>query len=334
MTRTRFKVCRLNADTCPMIPAERRVLHEAGIDVVEVETLASRRMPEAAVEADALMVVSARLPAGIIRRLSRCRVISRMGTGVDKIDVAQATRQGIVVTNLPDFCTDEVADHTMALLLSVARHLKECEASMRRGRRPHDFACMHPLSAQTLGLVGFGRIGKAVARRAFGFGLRVLVCDPALTETESRRYGVTRTDLDRALRECDYLALACPLTSATRNMVGIRELKQMKSSAVLVNTGRGELVNEKELITALREGIIRYAALDVFGTINVFAADGFSTDHPLFTLRNVVLTPHVASNSREALHNVRVRGAEAIVEVLSGNRPQFPVNPEVFNASS
>jgi phosphoglycerate dehydrogenase-like enzyme len=188
---------------------------------------------------------------------------------------------------------------------------------------------MHRLSTRTLGLVGFGRIGQAVAKRAAGFGMRILVHDPARTAEEIAAHGATAVDLDTLLGEADYVALMCPLLPATRGMMTKREFAKMKPNAVLINTARGELVNEDDLAAALKEGVIRYAAVDVYGGINVFAPEGFPTEHPFFAIENMLMTPHCAAASVEALEDVVRRGAEAVVEVLSGRWPKHPVNPEV-----
>jgi len=322
-------IARVNATTFPMDAVERDILAEIDAAVVETEGGTDEEILVAARDADAIMIVSAYLRAPVIEALTRCRVISRLGTGVDKIDVAAATRKGIPVVNLPHFCTEEVADHTLALLLAVARRLPYYTAAMQRGQQPHDMNGMHRLSTQTLGLIGFGRIARAVARRAQAFGMRVLAHDPLLTVDDAARAGVTAADFATVLAEADFLAPLCPLTPATRGMLGLREFQKMKSSAVVVNTGRGELVVEDDLVTALREGIIRFAALDVYAGINVFAEGGFPTDHPFFDLPNVLLTPHVAAYSHESFAESHRDGARAVVEVLSGASPTHPVNPEV-----
>ena len=322
-------VVRVNAATFPMQEAERAILAEVDAEIVEIEGATDDEVLASARDADAIMIVSASLHGPVITQLTRCKVISRLGTGVDKIDVAEATRKGIFVTNLPDFCTEEVADHTLALLLAAARRLPYYTAAMRRGEQPHDLDGMHRLSTQTLGLIGFGRIGRAVARRAKAFGMRILAADPALTAEDAAREGIIDADRDAVLAEADYLALLCPLTPATRGMIGLRELRRMKPTAVLVNTGRGELVVEDDLVTALREGIIRFAALDVYAGVNVFAEGGFPTDHPLFSLDNVLLTPHIAAYSQESAEASHRGGAQAVVKVLTGHWPTHPVNPEV-----
>jgi len=310
-------VLRLNAQTFLVKPEERRIL--AAAQVIEVEQPDECNCLE---RVDAVMIVSAYLRTATVKKLSKCRIISRIGTGTDKIDVAQATAQGIMVTNVPDFATGEVADHTMALLLSAARKLKFYERSMRSGQRPFDTGIIRRLSTQTLGIIGFGHIGRAVADRAKVFGFRVIVCDPCAKPAPD----VTLVDKDTILAESDFLCLLCPLTSSTRGMLAMPEFKKMKRDAVLVNTGRGELVNEKDLAEALRTGVIAYAALDVFGEINVFGPDGFSCDHPLFAVENVQLTPHVAANSREALDEAQTRAAQAVVDVLDGKTPKHVIN--------
>jgi len=325
----RWTIARLNAETGPMTEAERRVLAPLDPCIIEVEGGSDDEVLSAARDCDALMVISSYVRGRVIEQLTRCRIISRLGIGVDKIDVDAATRRGIFVTNLPDFCTNEVADHTMALLLAAARQLKLFEAGARQGKVPRNVQHMHRLSTRTLSLIGFGRIARAVATRAQGFGMRVIAHDPMLSEPGAAEAGVTAVDLQTALAEADYLCLLCPLTPDTRGMIAMPQLRRMKSSAVLVNTGRGELVNEGDLAEALRDGIIRYAAIDVYGIVDVFSPEGFATTHPLFSLENVLLTPHVSAYSEEAMVEQREGGAEAVVEVLSGKWPRYPVNPDV-----
>jgi len=320
-------VVRLNAETCAMIPEERAILAEAGARVVEIEGTTDEEILAAARDCDVLMVVSSYVRAHVIEAMHRCRLIARLGTGVDKIDVAAATRAGIMVSYLPDFCTDEVADHTFALLLTVARQLDFFRDAMRQGRQPRQVPEVHRLSTQTLGLIGLGRIGRALARRARGFGMRVLAHDPVVSPETAAEAGAELADLNRVLAEADYLCLLCPLTEATRDLLTLKEFRRMKPTAVLVNTGRGELVNEADLVTALREGIIRGAAIDVYAGLNVFAPEGFPTDHPFFGLSNLIMTPHVSAYSRESMVEQKVRGAQAVVDALAGRRPVHLVNP-------
>jgi D-3-phosphoglycerate dehydrogenase len=313
----------------PLSAEERAILAALGGELVEVEGATDGEALAACREADAILIISAYLHAPVIEQLTRCKIISRIGTGVDKIDIAAATRKRIIVNNLPNAFTEEVADHTLALLLAAARQLKHLDAEMRQGRKPLDLPQIHRLSAQTVGIIGFGLIGRAVAKRCQAFGMRVLASDPCLKPELAEREGVTIAGLDQILAESDYLCPLCPLLPATRGMLAMPQFKKMKPTAVLVNTGRGELTNEDDLARALREGVIRYAALDVFGVVNVFGADGFPTSHELFNLDNVLLTPHVAAASVEAADDCRRRGAQAVADVLAGRWPEHAVNPEV-----
>ncbi|MCL2117303.1 MAG: C-terminal binding protein [Planctomycetaceae bacterium] len=323
-------VARLNAVTFPMLDAEREILAFLNADVVELEGATDDEILSAAKNADAVMIVSAYLHGNVIRELQHLRVISRLGTGTDKIDVDEATRCGIVVANLPDFSTEEVADHTLALILASARRLKYFEACMRAGEKPSSVAGMHRLAVQTLGIIGFGRIGKAVAKRAMAFGMRILAYDPLLTPGEKNEWNVEAVDFETVLSQSDYLSLLCPLTSGNREMIRMEQLRMMKPASVLINTGRGELVHEEDLVEALKTGVIQGAAIDVFAGINVFSESGFSTNHPYFTIDNILLTPHVSANSEEAMIASRTGGSRAVVDVLSGFYPRHVVNCNVI----
>ncbi len=323
------KIVRLNARTMPMSSEERQILAALKPELVEVEGGTDDEVLDVCRDADAILIVSAYLRAPVIRELTRCRIISRIGTGVDKIDIDEATRKGIIVNNLPNVFTEEVADHTMALLLAAARQIKYLDCEIRKGRKPFSLPHMHRLSSQTVGIIGFGLIGRAVAKRCKAFGLRVLACDPCMTPQLAHQEGVTIADFDTILAESDYLCPLCPLLPQTRGMLAMPQFKKMKNTAVIVNTGRGELTDENDLAVALKEGIIRYAALDVFGIVNVFGADGFATDHGLFKLDNVIMTPHVGAASEEAALDCRRRAAQAVIDVFNGRMPEHPVNPDV-----
>jgi D-3-phosphoglycerate dehydrogenase len=322
------RILRLNCEAFPVTEGERATLAAIGT-VDEIEGTCRRQLLDLAAACDALVVVGGVVDASLVEVLGRCRVISRMGTGTDRIDVAAATRRGIVVTNVPDFCTAEVADHTMALLLAAARQLAFWQARTRSGQAHVQVDTVHRLATQTLGLVGLGRIGAAVAARARAFGFDLLAVDPAVDDARARQLGVRRVGLDALLAASDYVALLCPLDASTRRLIGAPELRRMKPSAVLINTSRGGLVDEDALAAALRDGRIRHAALDVFDVVDVLDPRGYPTDHPLFQLDNVTLTPHVAAFSVQAFAEVRLRAAAAVGDVLAGVWPAHPVNPEV-----
>ncbi len=327
-----FKAVRLNAVTYPIDNVERQELARAGVEFVEIEGQEPHEILAAAEDCDALLVVSSRVPASVIKRLTRCRVIARLGAGTDKIDIAEATRQGIVVTNVPDFCLNEQAEHALALLLAFARRLP----FMTEAMRTHNWSArhhpgVHRLAGQTLGLIGFGASARAVAQRAASFGLRLLswVRDPVKYRDIAEQLRVELVPLDRLLIESDFVSIHLPLCDETHHLLSADRLARLKPNAVLINTARGAIIDEAALVTLLQQRKIAGAALDVFEGIDVFALPGTSAAHPLLELDNVILTPHCAGSSVESSNESKVRGARNAAEVLLGIRPASIVNPTV-----
>lgn len=251
------------------------------------------------------------------------KIISRWGVGYDAVDVAAATQRGIVVTNTPGLLNEAVADYAFALLLTLARRVHEGHLAMRAGEWRASWGC--DVAGKTLGLVGCGRIGQAVARRAAGFHLRLLGCDCAPGET-ARQLGVQFVSLAELLRESDFVSLHAALTPASRGLIGEAQFRQMKPTALFVNTGRGALVDEAALVRALREGWIAGAAVDVY------AVEPLPADHPLRSAPNILLSPHQASFGRETGERVSLVAVQAIVDLLRGRRPQHVVNPDVWQS--
>jgi D-3-phosphoglycerate dehydrogenase len=327
-----FKAVRLNALTYPVESTEREELERAGAHWVALEGQDPDEIIAAADDCDALLVVSSYVPGAVLDRLGRCRVLSRLGAGTDRIDIATATRQGIVVANVPDFCVNEMAEHVLTLLLAWGRRLFVMTEAMRQG---HWSARHHPgvhrLAGQTLGLVGFGSSARAVAIRARAFGMRLLAWarNPAKHREDAARLGVELVPLERVLSESDFVSIHLPLTGETRHLIGATELARMKSSAVLINTARGPLIDEAALVEHLQRRRIAGAALDVFEGINVFALPEAPATHPLLELDNVILTPHSGGSSVESTRESKLRGARHAVEVLQGRWPPHVVNPEV-----
>lgn len=324
---------RLNARTYPIEPVEREELARVGAELIGIEGQQSDEILAAARDCQALLVVSSRVPRSVIEQLRHCRVISRLGSGTDKIDVACATERGILVTNVPDFCMNEQAEHTMALLLASCRQLPFMMESMRRGHwtaRSHSE--VHRLAGQTLGLIGFGASAQAVTLRAAAFGLHLLawVRQPERYDLAAERLGVSLVSLDDALSRSDFLSLHLPLTAETQNFLSAERLGRMKQTAVLINTARGGLVDEAALISALQARRLRGAALDVFEGIDVFAEPGPPPRHPLYELDNVVLTPHCAGSSVESSWDSKHRGARQAAMVLAGQRPDHLVNSDAL----
>ena len=320
------RVVRLNATLFPPNEHELALYERYGLRPALVEAATPEQIIPHVADCDALFAVSVALPAAVIERLARCRVISRLGTGTDKIDVAAATRAGILVTNVPRFCVEEQADHAMALLLAIARKLPQMARGMAAGgwtgaRRLAQ--TNRRLSGQTLGLVGFGNSAQMTAQRARGFGMRVLGTrrDLAAAREAAARLGVELVDLDRLLAESDYVSLHLPLTPETYHLIDEAAIRRMKPGAALINTARGALVDEEALVRALRDGHLSGAGLDTFEGINVFDEVERPPAHALLDLENVVLTPHVAAQSVQAMQDVALGGVENVVAVLAGRWP-------------
>jgi D-3-phosphoglycerate dehydrogenase len=248
----------------------------------------------------------------------------RYGIGVDNVDLEASTGNGIVVAHVLEFCTGEVSNHAMALLLAVARRLLPLHQDSVAGkwRREHAWR-LAPIHGETLGVVGFGNIGRAVARKARAFDMRVLAHDPYVDAKTAEDVGAKPVPLNELLAESDYVSLHTPLTADTQRLIGPAELKAMKPTAVLVNTARGPVVDETALAEALAAGEIAAAGLDVF------EEEPLPPDSPLCNLDNVLLTPHVASVSPEAMRQLRQEVGRAAGDVLRGSWPKYVANPSV-----
>jgi glyoxylate reductase len=274
-------------------------------------------------EADALIsLLDVAVDEELLAAAPRLRIVANHAVGHDNVDVAAATRRRIVVTNTPDVLTDATADFTFALLLAAARRLGEGEALARsggwRGWAP-DQLLGQEVAGRTIGIIGFGRIGQAVARRARGFAMEVLYTAPRDHGGDGRR-----VELAELLASADFVTLHCPLTPATRHIIDARALAAMKRSAVLINTARGPCVDEAALADALERGLIAGAGLDVFEEEPVI--------HPaLLATRRVVLAPHLGSATLAARGGMARLCAEAVVAALAGRRPAHPLNPEVLS---
>ena len=323
---------RLNAETFPVEDGERAALEAAGAQLVCIEGQQPEDQIAAARDCDVLLVVSSYLPAQVITALTRCRTIARLGAGTDRIDIDAATRCGIVVSNVPDFCLSEQADHTMTLLLAFARRLPTMQQAMHRGNwtaRAH--SGVHRIAGRSLGLIGFGASAQAVAQRARGFDLRLLAWtrSPEKYRARAEELGVELVTFDALLQSCHFVSLHLPLAPDTRGMLGAAQLASMRPDAVLVNTSRGAIIDEAALVDCLQRRAIAGAALDVFSGIDVFARPGHPQAHPLLELDNVIATPHCAGSSVESTRESKVRGAQHAAQVLQGHWPTHIVNPLV-----
>jgi D-3-phosphoglycerate dehydrogenase len=309
----------------PSVDEEVRTLATVGARPIFAETGAEDELLELVRDAEAILTCFARVTPRVIESGPRLRVIARYGVGVDNIAVDVATALEIPVTNVPSYCEHEVAEHALALLLALARRVVVFDRSVREGEwslargQP-----IHRIAGTTLGIVGFGRIGTTLARKAQGLGMTVVVHQPQLAEADARAAGVEAVALDELARRADFVSLHVPLDEGTRHLVGREFLRALKPTAFLVNTARGGIVDREALLEALREGWIAGAALDVV------EPEPLSPDDPLLALPNLIATPHVAYYSEESLVDLGRLAAESVAAVLDGRRPAAIVNPEVL----
>lgn len=277
-------------------------------------------------EADALVIRSAhKIDAEVLNAAPKLRIIARAGVGVDNVDIPRATELGIVVVNTPDGNTISTAEHTFGLMLALARHIPQAHESMNAGKWDRKSFGGVELRGKTLGLVGFGRIGRAVAKRALAFEMTVIACDPFITADLAADLGVTLVSLDELFRRSDFISLHAMLTPENREMINRESLATMKKGVRIVDAARGALINEADLAEALQNGQVAGAALDVY------AEEPPKPDNPLLHLPNVVHTPHLAASTEDAQITVSVDAAKLVVDALLNDHVQNVVNPAVLD---
>jgi D-3-phosphoglycerate dehydrogenase / 2-oxoglutarate reductase len=307
----------------PDYSLEAEVFKASGLDI-ELVRLQARTPDElfpAVADAHALLVQWVKITPEVMPRLTRCKIISRYGIGVDMVDLPSATQHGILVCNVPDYCIEEVSTHTMAFILSLNRRILPFNAYVHSGKwGGGPGGPPTRLTGQVLGIVGLGNIGREVARKASGLGLKLLGFDPYLDAARAADLGVELTGLEDLLRRADYVTLHCPLNDETRHLIGAAQLGWMKPTAYLLNMARGPVVDQPALVQALVSGTIKGAALDVL------EQEPPAEDDPLFKLDNVIITPHVASWTVEAVEQLRIETARNVVTVLRGGLPKAIVN--------
>src|SRR6266478_2028473 len=322
----RHPVVAVSDSVFPNLNPAGEVLSRIGAELLLAEASTPQAILRVASGADALLVTYAKITAEMIGQMTRCRIIARFGIGVDNVDIAAATNASIVVTRVPDYCIDEVSDHTMALLLALARKIPFANSGAHAGRwEIPGLVPIHRLRGSVLGLVGFGRIPQLVAPKAKAFGIRVVAFDPYVPSDVFTRAGVERVDFSDLVKISDYISIHSPLMPETHHLFNAEVFRKMKPGAVIVNTSRGPVVDESALAKALDAGQLAGAALDVLEMEP-------PTSSPLFGRDNVILTPHTSFYSVEALEELQTKAAEEVVRVLSGQPPRNPVNPDVLKA--
>lgn len=271
-------------------------------------------------DADAVLVTYAKLPGDLLKEFKRCKVIGRFGLGVDNIDIPAAAQLGITVTYVPDYCLREVSDHTMAMVLALARKIPFSNSLVQSGRwEVPPIVPLRRLEGQVLGLIGFGNIPRAVAPKAKAFGFKVITHDPYVSVDAAQALDVESTSLNDLLTRSDFVSVHAPLLPTTRGLVNAAAFARMKKGAILVNTARGPLVDEAALVAALDNGHLGGAGLDVV------TVEPLAKDSPLLGRDNVILTPHTGFYSVEALEELQTKCASDVARVLSGEKPVYPV---------
>jgi len=300
---------------------EREFLARHGIELLFPNSFVVEDVLPLLIDADAIVTNRCPITRQVIEQLRRCRVIVRYGVGVDNVDVETATEKGIIVCNVPDYSTDDVATHAVALLLCCWRKIHFGDAALKRGewQRYTSIAPVYRTVGKTVGLFGFGRIGKRVSELLYPFGFKIIAYDPYLTEEEFLLHGAERVSFEDLLSRSDAISLHAPLTNETKGIFNREAFARMKRGVIFVNTARGGLVDEEALLWALDEGIVAAAGLDVF--VNEPNPDPRLVRHP-----KVIATPHWAWYSEEAMWDLRRKVAEQVVQALKGERPNYAVN--------
>jgi D-3-phosphoglycerate dehydrogenase len=311
----------------PNLDPAREVLSSIGAELQLSPESTADAIMKLAKDADAVLVTYAKITADMIRQMTKCRIISRFGIGVDNVDIPVATEKGIVVTKVPDYCIDEVSDHAMALLLAAVRKIPMGTEQVHAGTwKMPNFVPIHRLRGSVLGLVGFGRIPQLVAPKAKAFGMKVVAFDPYVPKDVFAKQGVEQVDFSQLLKMSDYVSIHSPLTPETKGLFNTDAFRQMKKGAYVVNTARGPVIDEAALATAIDSGHIAGAGLDVM-------TNEPPVNSPLIGKKNVIITPHTSFYSDESLVELQTKAAQEVANVLTGRPPRNPVNPDVLQSA-
>ena len=309
----------------PNIDIEKNFFERKNIELVVSKNKSD--LKKQIVDADGLLFCFESIDEDILRSSKNLKVAQRYGIGVDNINIEVATELGIVVSNIPDYCIDEVSDHAMSMILSLNRLLARDSDLVKKGlwNEIKKDKRVYRLSEATLGLLGFGRIGRRISKKAKNFGLKVIAYDPYLNEKEID--DVEIHSLNKVLKDSNIISLHLPLTEQTNHIIDTEQFDLMNKDTILINVSRGGLINEEALIENLNNGKIRGAGLDVIES---------STDktNDLFSFDNVIITPHTAFFSQESSEELQLRSSMQLYDVLTGSKPKFLINPDVLNHPS
>ena len=313
----------------PDVQQEQRAVDQLGGTLILAQTTDEQQLARVCRDADGVLNVRAQITRPVIAVMERCRVIVRYGIGVDTIDIAAATERGIMVANVPDYCVDEVSDHALTLLLMLSRQMiAAISLAKEDGWTITKMPPLHRLREQTCGLLGCGKIGSLLAGKVSALGMRVIVCDPYLSEERAREMGAESVSFDALLERSDFISLHAPLNEKTRHILGKQAFAKMKKSASIINTARGGLIDEAALIDALRLGGVAGAGLDVLE----HETEVTPVRKALVTHPKVIVTPHTAWFSDEARVTLQARAIEQVLACLRGEVPYGLINREVVKS--
>ena len=304
--------------TFPSLDLQRSVIEPAGFELIEIHPLCVTEEDVIARcgEADALLVQWAPITRRVLKSLPKLKGIVRYGVGVNNIDLDAARELRIGVANVPTYCLEEVSNHAMAMMLSLARRIPQDHSGIARGGwGVGPFLPIPAFLDMTLGLVGFGAIARCVAKKAQAFGFRIMAADPYLDDSLFAQNGVERTDMETLLKSADILSLHCPLVPATTHLIRRETIAIMKAGVLIINTARGAVILESDLVEALADGRVLGAGLDVF------EQEPLPADSPLRGMPNVLLTSHAASVSTRAVKALQIKAGESARDFLQGRRP-------------
>ena len=304
----------------PSLDPAKKALEEANAEVVQAPSSSEEDIIKVAENADAILVTYAKLNENILRSLKNCKAIGRFGIGVDNIDLKVAGELGISVNYVPDYCLDEVSDQAMAMIISMARKIPQSNKLVQSGTWEMPAVVpMYRLRGKTVGLIGFGNIPRLMTPKAQAFGFNVIASDPYAPKELFEKYGVESVSMDELYERSDFIYVHAPLLPETKGLVNKDAFKKMKDTAIIVNTARGPLINEKDLVEALDKNEIGGAGLDVVET------EPLPENSPLIGRDNVILAPHTAFYSVEALEELQTKAASDVARVLNGEEPVYPI---------
>ena len=309
------------------LKVEEEILTQAGIAIQVAKTASEEELLQLAPAVDGILTCWKPVSGKVIGKAGRCLSIGRFGIGLDNIDVAAATEAGIIVTNVPAYCIDEVSDHAMALLLACTRKTAFYDRNIKAGS--YDLQAGTPLfrlRGKTLGIVGFGRIGTALSVKARAFGLSIIAYDPNIASDKISQAGASAVSFPELLKRSDFISIHVPLSVQTARLFDYNAFREMKPSAFVINTSRGDVIDSQGLLAALNEGLIAGAGLDVLSQEPPVAGDAL-VGHP-----KTVITPHAAFNSVESLVDLRKTAATQMADALGGRKPQNIVNADVLKS--